>query len=572
MERTVSNRRAVAGVGAVVAALWLLALAAGPAWGAPTTTSVSGSLIAPGVLAGEVSFSFDAADAGSGLASATLALDGSAVETVPIGTCLASGGPCPPAGGGTLWLDTRTLPDGTHAVAITIADAGGSSSLAWQGMIRTNNAPQGGAPQIFGQAQAGQTLLAGAGAWSPTPTGYAYQWLRCGAAGGGCASIPGASGSSYVVGAADAYHQLEVIVTAADANGSTGATSPSSGVVLDANGYASPPPGPALPNGSAPTISGPAREGATLTAATGAWTNGPLSYAYQWQRCDAAGLGCAPIAAASAPSYTLVAADAYARVRVLVRATGPGGTSDATSDATRVIANARGATAPGGNGRTSAAAGGGRRACTGATLRVAVAGAPTTTVPIGRTVVLRGSLRCAEGPIAGAALSLAIAPAAGRWRGRRALVQTAPDGRFAYVVGAGPSRRIVVSYRASAGQAAPTASASATVLVAPSIALAITPTRTRNGHTITFTGALAGGYEPRGGVPLELEYREGSRWMVYDTVWARPGDGRFSYRYTFERTTQPITYTFRVAVPPDGVSGYPYQAVASPARSVHVDP
>ena len=27
---------------------------------------------------------------------------------------------------------------------------------------------------------------------------------------------------------------------------------------------------------------------------------------------------------------------------------------------------------------------------------------------------------------------------------------------------------------------------------------------------------------------------------------------------TFERTTQPITYTFRVAVPPDGVGGYDY--------------
>jgi len=60
--------------------------------------------------------------------------------------------------------------------------------------------------------------------------------------------------------------------------------------------------------------------------------------------------------------------------------------------------------------------------------------------------------------------------------------------------------------------------------------------------------------------------------MIYDTVRARPGDGGFRYRYTFERTTQSITYTFRVAIPPTGVDGYPYIAAASPARWVHVDP
>ena len=63
-----------------------------------------------------------------------------------------------------------------------------------------------------------------------------------------------------------------------------------------------------------------------------------------------------------------------------------------------------------------------------------------------------------------------------------------------------------------------------------------------------------------------------SRWMIYDVVRTRPRDGRFTYRYTFERTTQSITYSFRVAIPASGVSGYPYQPTASPARSVHVDP
>ena len=106
----------------------------------------------------------------------------------------------------------------------------------------------------------------------------------------------------------------------------------------------------------------------------------------------------------------------------------------------------------------------------------------------------------------------------------------------------------------------------------PEISLAVTPTRTTNGHTITFSGHISGGNEPRGGVPLQLEYREGSRWMVYQVVRADPRNGGFIYRYTFERTTQSITYTFRFAIPPSGVAGYPYEPAASPPRSVHVDP
>ena len=60
--------------------------------------------------------------------------------------------------------------------------------------------------------------------------------------------------------------------------------------------------------------------------------------------------------------------------------------------------------------------------------------------------------------------------------------------------------------------------------------------------------------------------------MIYDTVRARPGDGGSSGSYTFRRTTQTITYWFRVAIPASGVIGYPYVPVASPPRSVYVVP
>ena len=47
-------------------------------------------------------------------------------------------------------------------------------------------------------------------------------------------------------------------------------------------------------NSTLPTISGSARAGQTLSASSGSWSGTiPISYAYQWQRCNRSGSGCA---------------------------------------------------------------------------------------------------------------------------------------------------------------------------------------------------------------------------------------------------------------------------------------
>jgi hypothetical protein len=71
----------------------------------------------------------------------------------------------------------------------------------------------------------GQMLTATSGAWVGRPTGFAYSWQRCDAAGEGCVAIEGATGTTYVVGAADAGRSLRVAVTASNAVGSTTAVS-----------------------------------------------------------------------------------------------------------------------------------------------------------------------------------------------------------------------------------------------------------------------------------------------------------------------------------------------------------
>jgi hypothetical protein len=94
---------------------------------------------------------------------------------------------------------------------------------------------------------------------------------------------------------------------------------------------------------SLPGVTGNAREGDTLTATEGAWERGDgLTYAYQWQRCDAAGANCAAITGATNKAYIAQTADVGRKLRVEVAATDQDGSSQAVSATTRDVV-ARGA-------------------------------------------------------------------------------------------------------------------------------------------------------------------------------------------------------------------------------------
>ena len=95
---------------------------------------------------------------------------------------------------------------------------------------------------------------------------------------------------------------------------------------------------PALPAlSAAPTPTGATTQGQTLTATAGTWANAPTSFAYGWERCNAAGGACASIAGANASSYTLSGDDAGGTLRSLVTATNITGATTVASNPTSVI-------------------------------------------------------------------------------------------------------------------------------------------------------------------------------------------------------------------------------------------
>lgn len=89
-------------------------------------------------------------------------------------------------------------------------------------------------------------------------------------------------------------------------------------------------------NGGAPSVTGEAVAGRTLTATGGTWTGAPAT-TLQWERCDGAGGGCAAVDGATGATYAVTAGDVGATLRVTETATNAGGSRTSSSAVTSVV-------------------------------------------------------------------------------------------------------------------------------------------------------------------------------------------------------------------------------------------
>ena len=224
-------------------------------------------------------------------------------------------------GGGRLWGLV------VAALVAWIVVVGVASAASRQGSPPLN----AGLPTISGTVRQGETLTVKAGLWSgSTPITVTEQWQQCDVNGTACSAISGATGTTYVLNAADVGKTIRVQETAKNGAGSAQAFSSPTAEVA--------PPNSAPANTAQPDPSGTAQDGQTLTVSNGTWTGtAPITYTYAWQRCTSGSGSCTFITGATTNTYVLVTADVGFQMRAEVIATNSIGNSSAFSNLTQTV-------------------------------------------------------------------------------------------------------------------------------------------------------------------------------------------------------------------------------------------
>ena len=218
----------------------------------------------------------------------------------------------------------RKMAETTSDNAVAAAQSDGETS-----MQQASNTPATGVPGITGTALAGEMLTATKDRIEDedglTGAVFAYQWLVDGA------EINGATDSSYTLVAADEGKPIEVRVTFTDDAGNEESLTSNAVLVARLNSAAT----------GAPTISGTAQVGQTLTASTSGISDSDglinATFTYQWIAND--GTEDTDIQNATGSTYNVGADDEGKTIKVRVSFTDDGGNQETrTSDVTVAVA------------------------------------------------------------------------------------------------------------------------------------------------------------------------------------------------------------------------------------------
>jgi hypothetical protein len=211
--------------------------------------------------------------------------------------------------------------------SVTATNSAGSSNQLSDptAVVTASSAPSNTVePKISGSTTVGSQLTVSNGTWSgSTPITYTYQWRRCDSNGNNCSDISGAHSQTYTVSSSDEGHALRVTVTATNSSGNAHASANATAVVGG---------GPVAL--SEPKITGTTTQGQTLSVSTGGWSGAtPITYAYQWLRCDGNGNNCSNVSGATSSKYVLTSADVGHTLRTKVTAANSVGSANSTANA-----------------------------------------------------------------------------------------------------------------------------------------------------------------------------------------------------------------------------------------------
>ena len=252
--------------------------------------------------------------------------------------CDASGNSCSAIGGATASTYAVVSADvgNTLRSVVTASNVAGStpsSASAATGVVSLAGsvnpplntvAPVISLPSGETAPQLGDILFASAGTWTGSfPMTFTYSWTKCEPADpldGPCVSIPGATLSFFTVPPALYGMRIRVRVTATNSAATVAQSSAATEIV-----------GATAPSLSVtPPILGQNVVGQTLSVGTGTWLGStPLTYTYQWRRCNPVGdlASCTPISLATKNTYIPTTADIGFSLRVYITATNAAGFS-----------------------------------------------------------------------------------------------------------------------------------------------------------------------------------------------------------------------------------------------------
>jgi hypothetical protein len=492
---------------------------------APVPGAVTGSLASAPVLAGVEDIDFSASDSGSGLYRVRVLLDGvarlSRIVHSDGGRCAdvnpANGDeyefafqvPCRTSASVTQSFDTSSLPDGPAQLRVLVEDAGGNTATVVNRSVVVDNVPPPTVvsdPGVDGLARRGSGLVVVAGSWDDhgVRADVSHQWQRCGFAGSACVDVPGATGSTFVLGADDVGRRMRVVETASNREGTSQAVSLLTDVVTLEDGTL-PPDRDGIDNDGDGQVDEPGEtipgSGPPPGGGSGGHTDNPSGLS--GTRLPSAGGGASSAAAAASPEG-VNGEGASARARLTVEYAGAGGTS-------RTLAFTRSARA------------------------------------VGRLVDEHGR------PIRNAIVDVSSVAA---MRGARAAAGqpavTGADGTFSYRLPArASSRTLRFSYRyLRAGDVVTEATLVLRVRAAVRLAVRL------RGVAVSYSGRVLSRPLPRAGKLVVLQGRvRGGRWQTFATRRAsRVGAFRGRYRLKVRRPGVRLQFRARAVAE----AGWPY--------------